>query len=670
MEGEDESFGERYAELLRPIRDLAQNWAIDVAAELEDYMEELELIKVSFDEGQTELNFAEAAMLIQGSTCVYSRKVEFLYVLVFQTLDLIADRKRSAMALEESFGEEVDPREEDAEDELLLLDDLPEARGTAINLVEPHAGAAPTHEETMANLLAETPLALSMKMEQKPGEASFKMLSASVNASGALLLDARDNLVVGDSAEAATVNLAGTIGGAIPMPSPIPSLNASNGRVSFAADIDEARPGEFDFDLDDFDGDDDADQGGDDGEPAPASRQVVQSAAAAAAAVAAKAHKEVEDPWLRLDPHTEYPELDRPFRRGKTSRTPKESTGETELQQPASAPAFLSALAAPSVAALAGSYFKSQFGDFAALESKRRKAQTRSQAKEAAQHAAPAQLAEMQHEEEVRQAEEQADLDAHDGGDFDAGLLDQDDDDLDDIEPIAMEDFGGGQGEADHHDNRLSMVVKSFEELCREHMDQHMLEAEKLSNDAGMAQRVYEWQNSLSPILNEEEERKPFDIHEYGDDLLSRLEEGEHTSEKEPEDFRKIMSKEGDTRFDICRMFLATLQLANNGNVLIAAEDGGAATTALRVSLLNREMHAARVAEYTAPSFAGDAAGAPMPPPAKEPKTKSVAKGKRKGKQKGPALAEVNQPGAEAGTAGRGGVKRKTRTTRSGRAVV
>ena len=29
-------------------------------------------------------------MLIQGSTCVYSRKVEFLYALVFQTLDLIA----------------------------------------------------------------------------------------------------------------------------------------------------------------------------------------------------------------------------------------------------------------------------------------------------------------------------------------------------------------------------------------------------------------------------------------------------------------------------------------------------------------------------------------------------------------------------------------------------
>ena len=591
--------------------------------------------------------------------------------------------------LDDSFGPEDDPREEADEEELLLLDDLPEARGTTINLVDLNAGCPATHEETMANLLAETPLALAMNMEQKPGEASFKMLSACMNASGALLLDARDKLVVGDSADAATVNLGGTIGGAIPMPSPIASLNASNGRVSFAADVDDERAGDFDFEMDDFDGDDDAGQGGgEDGAPAAASRKVVQSAAAAAAAVAAKAHKEVGDPWVRLDPHSELPELNRPFRRGKTSRTPKESVGETELKQPPSALAFLSALAAPSVAALAGSYFKSQLGDFAALESKRRKALTRSQAKEAAQLAAPAQLAEMQYEEEIRDAEEQADLDAHanpyDGGDFDAGLLDQDDDDdLDDIEPIAMEDIGGHFGRGDGHDERLSLVVKSFEELCREHMDQHMLEAEKLSNDAGMAQRVYEWQNSLAPLLEEEEERKPFDIHSYGDDMLNRLEEGQHTVEKEPEDFRKLMCKEGDTRFDICRMFLAALQLANNGNVLIAAEEGGAPTTSLRLSLLSRDMHAARVAQYTAPSFGGKGTEASMPPPSK-PKQKSqrnarsanggaVAAKNKQIKQKGPALAEVNQasagPGANGPASAGGGVKRKTRSTRAGPAT-
>ena len=348
-------------------------------------MEDLEHIKISFDDGETEVNFAEAAMLIQGSTCVYSRKVEFLYSLVLQTLDLISSRKRSALNIDSSFGPDVDPRD-DEDDELLLLDDvLEEARGATINLLESSAGP-PSREDTLANLLAETPLALSMNLDQKPGDASFKMLSASVNASGALLLDARDNLVVGNSGDAAAINesLSGTIGGAIPLPSPIASaLNQSNGRVSFAVDDNDHDGGGADFDFDGFDdGGGDGDMGSADDGPIGGAipgvvRQVVRSAAAAAAAAAANVQQEAVDPWARLDPHTEYPELDRPFRRGKTGRAPKESSSETTLEPPATALAFLSALASPSAAALSGSYFKAQFGDYIALEAKRRKAQTR-----------------------------------------------------------------------------------------------------------------------------------------------------------------------------------------------------------------------------------------------------------------------------------------------------
>ena len=35
----------------------------------------MEQIKISFDGGQTVMNFAEAALLIQGSACIYSKKV-------------------------------------------------------------------------------------------------------------------------------------------------------------------------------------------------------------------------------------------------------------------------------------------------------------------------------------------------------------------------------------------------------------------------------------------------------------------------------------------------------------------------------------------------------------------------------------------------------------------
>lgn len=83
----------RFTYLLQPIRDLAQNWSIDIAKELEDYLSELELITFSFDGGKTALNFSEAALLIQGSACIYSKKVEYLYGLVFKTLEMVADKR-------------------------------------------------------------------------------------------------------------------------------------------------------------------------------------------------------------------------------------------------------------------------------------------------------------------------------------------------------------------------------------------------------------------------------------------------------------------------------------------------------------------------------------------------------------------------------------------------
>ena len=53
----------------------------------------METIVISFDGGSTTMNFAEAALLIQGTACIYSKKVEYLYALVYQTLDLLASKK-------------------------------------------------------------------------------------------------------------------------------------------------------------------------------------------------------------------------------------------------------------------------------------------------------------------------------------------------------------------------------------------------------------------------------------------------------------------------------------------------------------------------------------------------------------------------------------------------
>lgn len=167
MSSDGESFSDKFAHLLQPIRDLALNWNIDIAHELEDYLDDLEEITISFDEEDQNLNFAEAALLIQGSTCIYSRKVEFLYTLVFQTLDLIADRKRAGAgaAADASTGDVDEDVVTTDEPEFLVLDCLPEAKG--INLGDDFQAYAP-EVDTGRNLLAPTPIALSMNLDDKP----------------------------------------------------------------------------------------------------------------------------------------------------------------------------------------------------------------------------------------------------------------------------------------------------------------------------------------------------------------------------------------------------------------------------------------------------------------------------------------------------------------------
>lgn len=126
----------RYAHLLEPLRDLAENWKIDIATELTDYLGELDRMVVSLDGGVTSLNFAEAALLIQGSACIYSKKVEHLHSLVFQTLNCILSSPRKQTAgSEEAEVEDVDVElRRDAQEDFLVLDDtLEEATNVFLN---------------------------------------------------------------------------------------------------------------------------------------------------------------------------------------------------------------------------------------------------------------------------------------------------------------------------------------------------------------------------------------------------------------------------------------------------------------------------------------------------------------------------------------------------------
>lgn len=143
----------------------------------------------------------------QGSACIYSKKVEYLYTLIYQTLDLLMQQKRKRQASSiRADGVDTDAMVE-AEEELLLLNDVipigksidldekPEtydaiaavAAGGRLPLGTPRAAAAATH----TNLMAMTPLSRLRAFRSDGGGAdSFQLAACPVDPhSGALMMD-------------------------------------------------------------------------------------------------------------------------------------------------------------------------------------------------------------------------------------------------------------------------------------------------------------------------------------------------------------------------------------------------------------------------------------------------------------------------------------------------
>jgi condensin-2 complex subunit H2 len=78
-------------------------------------------------------------------------------------------------------------------------------------------------------------------------------------------------------------------------------------------------------------------------------------------------------------------------------------------------------------------------------------------------------------------------------------------------------------------------------------------------------------QSRLEPKLEAEERRRNFDIHVYGDEVMGRV-AAASKGPAAPVTFAQAVS--GLSAHDICRSFLATLQLANDGNVEISLAGG------------------------------------------------------------------------------------------------
>jgi condensin-2 complex subunit H2 len=174
----------RFAHLLQPIKDMSKIWNIPIAAELESYLDELEqLSQLDPEEGLAKMNFAEAALLVQGSANIFGRKVELLYELAYHALDLIvSDRK-----------DDKGPKRKGAysaglwgpiPDELETIDHLiKEGRGLEID-----DGAMPNRASAMRRV----PLWLMPREATDRRRHEFRITSCAVHRTGCHLLQESD----------------------------------------------------------------------------------------------------------------------------------------------------------------------------------------------------------------------------------------------------------------------------------------------------------------------------------------------------------------------------------------------------------------------------------------------------------------------------------------------
>ena len=161
-----------------------------------------------------------------------------------------------------------------------------------------------------------------------------------------------------------------------------------------------------------------------------------------------------------------------------------------------------------------------------------------------------------------------------------------------------MDDYGGDENENDgfyNNDNDAASSYSnspandaSYSQLCRAHVAAYMRGTHQYAQETNLTRRVTAWEDKLLPVLDDQFRRPQFDIHDCGAQLLDTLslEIAENVNKVDEgskgmilEDngtsdvnimapqFIQLAKKQQSTRYEVCRLFLSMLQLANDRNV-------------------------------------------------------------------------------------------------------
>ncbi|XP_076450390.1 condensin-2 complex subunit H2-like [Babylonia areolata] len=595
----------RFGHLLQPIRDLTKNWDIDIARHLEEYLGDLESVAVTFNCGETTMNFAEAALLIQGSACVYSKKVEYLYSLAYQVLDMIVNKKKQQKASSvdaEGNDADADFPEEDKE-EFLSLDDTKAASKEKLQNREDPDKECHVHPQTPMNLIAqEDGEKEAAEINNNKGEvlghlSDFQMNCSTLQPQGGVFLDS--NLL--PLLHSRLRLLASS--------TPFPKHERAPMEKSIQEEAREADlpppPPPDDVSMDDGGFEPLEAPGPEDTQP-PQEESLPRRSERKKVQFAVPKPKPVVDHWALKDPYSPGKLAEKPLRKGQTFRVPtglqvtaggkkrkraakeKKTTADVPIWEFVQMRVFSHRPKFPKNPCLVPSF--PEFDDMFWKEFKRRQEKKRQKQKQ-------------QIMQEVYEPEEDCGVEVEDNN-WPAAVDDDGDAEGDHFEPLELQlddnvfaPIEACGGEFINSLGSSGSTGSTYEDVVRQHVENFLAQAAKFAQISELSKRVAEWEEKINPRLQEEEQRESFDIHKYGSNVIEGMQRNQKTS------FRRIVS--GKPIFQICRLFLATLQLANNYNVELSCpgtlEEG---MDRLEVQLLSTKRHYEELADYQAPSLA------------------------------------------------------------------
>ncbi|XP_078433553.1 condensin-2 complex subunit H2-like protein [Wolffia australiana] len=569
--------GEKF-QILQPNRDLEVNWTVDLAKNLEEYLLKIcsgEIDADGEEMGNLSINFAEAAMLLQGSIQVYSRKVEYLYHLVLHAMEFLSSEKhdRNEKTSPQLDGGD-DHRVTDEDDGTFLgLDDVPvdpknyldddDSTGDCLNHVVKPPPNLVVLEGDCLDTISEASKMESYLLSTCNFYEDFLLVDPyDAETVDSLIRDKsrvkehsvtrRSSAVKMNSQSSLHSEFFETSGGKVQksaskkQATPCPMENMSSGQDAGPHSPENLEPGYPDSN-------DDSD--------------------------------EEQDPWEPLNPHEAGNLRIKPFKRCSIFKrkmlhfNKREPTG---LEFPE---AKVEGTIDPELAELFKKHVETQETPHSPrspplLEKLRQSLLSRNDNDYNVMHDL---------DDETNEAEAESDhMDSIGADDLD---LSQNFINMDvDLHLEKQPDDGSKFNASDIFTKNDVEGEKSLEDLCRSHLDSLLASIVEAEKQTEMAARVSTWKQKIEHTLIAEDSHTPFDIHLYGEKILNKL--SEEADDNMVMGFADIVAAQ--PKNDIARTFSALLQLVNDGAVDLERGSSVELTcftsaNTFRVRLLNRE---------------------------------------------------------------------------------